>query len=244
MRSCHDYTCTNQKESLHSTDVHSDFLLQLTTHFTATLRGCKWPWRQLVWACYTTLVHSQGLGSSLFPKTKQQLHLSLHLWVCFLCSREVWPQGGPGAALCRQHNHIPQETHHQLQPRWGDDTLKNRLCMTKARQPQTHQDHKLIYWLLIYRGKIILLFSTSLLCGFNSLLHWCEELCKCPVALHLWHTLVMLQSSQWWQHHHLFPPAQLWGVNWWPQSKYKLSKYYKMKNTIIPIQFIAQHLYW
>lgn len=146
--------------------VISIFLL--TTHFTATRRGCKWPWRQLVWACLTThWCTARDPGQDCFQK--QQQHLSLHLWVCFLrssSSREVWPQGGPGAALCRQHNHIPQEIHHQLQPRWGVDTLKRWLCMTKARQPQTQQATSSSGSLSIV--ETILLFSTSLLRGFSS----------------------------------------------------------------------------
>lgn len=36
-----------KRSHLHRSHVHSEFLPQLTTHFTATLTGCKWPWRQL-----------------------------------------------------------------------------------------------------------------------------------------------------------------------------------------------------
>lgn len=184
MRSWHGYTCTNQKDSSAQQQCAQWFPSPDNNSLHRHI-GCKWPWRQLLWACLTThLMHSQGLGSSLFPKTKQQPHLSLHLRVCFLCSREAWPQGGPGAALCRRHNHIPQEIHHQLQPRWGVDTLKSWLCMTKARQPQTQQGHKLIYLApyLQWKDNLAVLYLTAV---------WFQQL----IALVMWRAAQVPCSS-------------------------------------------------
>ena len=158
-----------KRSHLHSSHVHSGFLLQLTTHF-ATLTGCKWPWRQLVWACLAAyLVHSQGPGSSLFPKTKKQLHLSLYLWALYLHSRQAWPQGGPGAACCRQHNRIPWDIHHRLQHSWGTDIVKSWLCMIKARWPKIQP----CFWSAGLQPPVSVSLSTVERKSCCSLLHHC-----------------------------------------------------------------------
>ena len=102
-----------KRSHLCSSHVHGDFLLQLTTHFAATLTGCKWPWGSLSEHAWQHIwCTARDPGQACFQK-----HLSLYLWARYLCSRQAWPRGGPGAALCGQPHPIPQEIHHGLQLR-------------------------------------------------------------------------------------------------------------------------------
>lgn len=124
-----------KRSHLHSSHVHGDFLLQLTTHFTATLTGCKWPRRQRVWACLTAYFGAQpGTWVKLVSKN-QEATTPEFVFVSSLSMQQAsvawgWSRG------CRQRNHIPREIRHGLQHSWGVDTLKSWLCMTKARQPK------------------------------------------------------------------------------------------------------------
>lgn len=168
MRSCHGYTCTNQKESLHRTDVHSDPVLQLTTHFTATLRGCKWPRRQLVWACLTThWGRVRDLAQACFQKPG-----SNHTWVC-ICEFASYAAGkrdlgvvlgllSAGIITSYRRFTTSFSLDEVLIP-WRADFAWLKLDSHKHSRATSSS-----IWLLIYSRKIILLFSTSLLCGFNS----------------------------------------------------------------------------
>lgn len=159
MRSCHDYTCTNQKRSLHRTNVHSDFLLQLTTLFTATLRDCKWPWRRLVWACFTThCCTTRDLAQASFQKPN-----SNHTWVC-ICEFASYAAGkrdlrvvlellSAGSTITSHRRYTTSFSLDEVLIPWRADFAWLKLDSHKLSKATSSSIR-----LLIYSRKIILLF--------------------------------------------------------------------------------------
>lgn len=232
----------------HSTHVHGDFLLQLTTHFAATLTGCEWPWRQLVWACLTAyLVHSQGPGSSLFPKTKQQPHLGLYRWACYLCSMARGVASGLLAAgsiiISHGRSTTGLGTAEASIPR-GADFAWLKLDSQKYSPAFGQQGHSLLYLFPYLEWKdnlavpylttawfkqLIALTTRAIRVQYSSspLAHICDvrKFAMMIVVIITW--WLLLASCEWTDDLNL-------NIRW--------LEYYQMKNTIVNIQLIAKHL--
>lgn len=123
---------------LHSSHVHSDFLLQLTTHFTATTDRLQ---MALEAACLSMLDSIFGAQPGTWVKLVSKNQAAATPEFVFLSSFSMQAGkrglgGGPRAAFCGQPNRIPREIRHRLQHSRGVDTLKSWLGVTRARRPK------------------------------------------------------------------------------------------------------------